>query len=255
MSIDKMVLSVVQKFSREFYIKDITVIKVITIRRGGERMKFSKITASVIALLIIGGAAAVGVTRAYFSDSENSAGNTIAAGTLDLTVDGGNEAVTTFSLSNQAPGDSGLESTTLNNAGSLGGELDVAASGVEDKACDPDGANDGTEFCDETEDLGDEAETALYLDVDQDGAWSDGDIGLKSDETTYVFGEEQGLEYDEFGSYGGDSWDDVYSGLMSSGDSDDFAAAWRIGSGVGNSIQGDDAGVDISFTLEQAEVD
>lgn len=200
-------------------------------------------------------AGTIGVTRAYFSDTENSTGNTIAAGTLDLTVDGGNEAVTTFSLSNKAPGDSGLESTTLGNAGSLDGELDIDTSGVNDDACDPDGADDGTEFCDDNADLGDEAEMALYLDVDQSQDWSAGDVGLKSDETTYAFGEEQGLEYDQIDAYGGDFWDNVYGGLMAAGSSDDFSVDWRIDAGVGNSIQGDEVGVDFTFTLEQAEVD
>lgn len=209
----------------------------------------------VILLTLIAGAAMVGVTRAYFSDSENSTGNTIAAGTLDLTVDGGNAAVTTFNLSNKAPGDSGLELTTLSNAGSLDGELDIATSGVNDDACDPDGADDGTEFCDDNADLGDEAEMALYLDVDQSQDWSAGDVGLKSDETTYAFGEEQGLEYDQIDAYGGDFWDDAYSGLMAAGDTDDFSAVWRIGAEVGNSIQGDEVNFDVTFTLEQAEVD
>lgn len=207
----------------------------------------------VILLTLITAAAAVEVTRAYFSDSENSTGNTIAVGTLDLTVDGGNAAMTTFSLSGKAPGDSGTAKTTLANAGSLGGELDAAIGTVDDDACNPDGANNGTEFCDTGANLGGSAEMALYIDVDKSGSWNAGDVGLKSDGTKYA--SSTALDYAAINSYSGDSWNDVYSGLMAAGASDDFTVNWRIGSAVGNSIQGDDVSFNVTFTLEQAEVD
>lgn len=216
-------------------------------------MKFSKILILILGLLLVGGVATVGVTRAYFSDSENSSGNIIAAGTLDLTVDGGNAAVTTFNLSNRAPGDSGTAKTTLANAGSLGGELDIAVGTVDDDACNPDGANNGTEFCDTNANLGGSAEMALYIDVDKNGSWNAGDAGLKSDGTKYA--SPTGLDYAAISSYSGDSWNDVYGGLMAAGASDDFTVSWRIGLAVGNSIQGDDVSFNITFTLEQAETD
>lgn len=216
-------------------------------------MKFSKILVLIPGLLLVGGVTAVGVTRAYFSDSENSTGNAIAVGTLDLTVDGGNAAVTTFNLSNKAPGDSGTAKTALANAGSLGGELDVAAGMVDDDACNPDGANNGSEFCDTNANLGTSAEMALYIDVDKSGSWNTGDVGLKSDGTKYS--SPTPLNYAAISSYSGDSWNDVYGGLMAAGAGDDFTVSWRIGSAVGNSIQGDDVSFNIMFTLEQAGVD
>lgn len=207
----------------------------------------------VILLTLIVGAAAVTATRAYFSDSENSTGNIIAAGTLDLTIDGGNAAVTTFSLSNKAPGNNGTVKTTLANAGSLGGELDITLGTVDDDACNPDGSNNGSEFCDTNANLGAAAEMALYIDVDKSGTWNSGDIGLKSDISKYSH--PTALDYAAINSYSGDSWNNVYSGLMASAASDDFTVSWRIPSSVGNSIQGDDASFNITFTLEQAEVD
>lgn len=216
-------------------------------------MKFSKIIALVIGLLMIGGATAVGVTRAYFSDSENSTGNIIAAGTLDLKIAGGDSGVTIFSLSNKVPGDSGSAKTTINNSGSLGGELDITMGTVDDDACNPDGVNNGTEYCDLAANLGGSAEIALYLDVDQSGGWTSGDIGLKSNGTKYSH--PAGLDYATINSYSGDSWDDVYGGLMVAAGSDDFTVNWRIGSAVGNSIQGDDVSFGVTFTLEQAGVD
>ena len=41
-----------------------------------------------LVVVVMAGAAAVGATKAYFSDTETSVGNTFAAGTLDLKVDG-----------------------------------------------------------------------------------------------------------------------------------------------------------------------
>lgn len=202
---------------------------------------------------MIGGATAVRVTRAYFSDTENSTGNIIAAGTLDLKIAGGDSAVTIFSLSNKAPGDSGSAKTTLNNSGSLGGELDITMGVVDDDACNPDGVNNGTEYCDLNANLGSSAEMALYIDVDKSGTWNAGDVGLKSDGTKYSH--PTALDYAAINSYSGDSWNDVYSGLMAAGAGDDFTVGWRIGTAVGNSIQGDDVSFNVTFTLEQAEVD
>ncbi len=202
---------------------------------------------------MVGGVAAAGVTRAYFSDSENSTGNTIAAGTMDLKIDGGNTAVTMFNLSNKAPGDSGSAKATLNNGGSLGGELDITMGIADDDACNPDGLNNGSEFCDTGANLGSSAQMVLYIDVDQSGGWSSGDIGFKSDGTKYVH--PTALDYAAINSYSGDNWNNIYSGLMSSGISDDFTVNWQIPSATGNSIQGDDVSFGVTFTLEQAEVD
>lgn len=207
----------------------------------------------VILLTLIVGAAAIKTTRAYFSDTENSTGNIIAAGTLDLKIAGGDSAVTIFSLSNKAPGDSGSAKTTLNNSGSLGGELDITMGTVDDDACNPDGVNNGTEYCDLAANLGGSAEMALYLDVDQSGGWTSGDVGLKSDGTKYSH--PTALDYAAINSYSGDSWNDVYSGLMAVAVSDDFTVSWRIPSSVGNSIQGDDVSFNVTFTLEQAAAD
>lgn len=207
----------------------------------------------VMLLTLIIGAASVGVTRAYFSDSENSTGNTIAAGSLDLKIAGGDSAITMFNLSNKAPGDSGSAKTTLNNAGSLGGELDVMIGAVDDDACNPDGVNNGTEYCDINANLGSNAQMAIYLDVDQGGGWSSDDIGFKSDGTKYAY--PTSLDYAAVNNYSGDSWDNVLSVVMAAAASDDFTINWQIGSSVGNSIQGDDVSFNVTFTLEQAEID
>ncbi len=94
---------------------------------------------------------------------------------------------------------------------------------------------------------------ALYIDADQSGGWTSGDIGLKSDGTKYVH--PTALDYAAINNYSGDNWNNIYTGLMVVGASDDFTVNWQIPSSTGNSIQGDDVSFGVTFTLEQAEVD
>ena len=67
-----------------------------------------------------------GATFAFFSDEETSSGNTFAAGSLDLTVEGG----TTISET-AAPGDEGhVETYTLANSGTVDGVADLHITNV-----------------------------------------------------------------------------------------------------------------------------
>jgi len=198
---------------------------------------------TVAALIVI---ALVGAgTWAYFSDTETSANNSLTAGTLDLNVDGGNTAVTTFSVTGKAPGDSGSGSTTLASVGNLSGELDVVFSAITNT-----GGTSG-EFGDSTGNLGGVAQIAVYIDVDSSGTWTSGDIGLKSDGTTY--NHPTALDYAVIDNYGSDSFDAVET--MAASASDDFIILWQIPTSAGNNIQGDSVSFDVTFTLEQAAAD
>ena len=199
---------------------------------------------SIAALLII---AAVGAgTYAFFSDTESSVNNILTAGTLDLNINGGNIAVTTLVVSDVAPGDSGSDNSTLANVGSLLGELDISTSAVTNTP----GAG-GTEYEGGSGELGANAEIAMYIDVDQSGDWSDGDIGLKSDNTTYGFAIP--LEYAVMDNYAIKSWD--ATGNMTASAVDFFWVLWRVPEGALNDIQGDSAKFDITFVLEQTAKD
>jgi len=185
-------------------------------------------------------------TWAYFSDVESSTDNSLTGGTLDLNWNGGNDTgVATFSESNKAPGDEGTGSKTLANAGSLSGELDIAFGLITNT-----GGSGGTEYEDGNGDLGGVAQIAVYLDIDQSGGWNAGDIGLKSDGSTYTTGD---LQYATINSYASASWDAVQTMAVSA--ADDFVIAWNIPTSATNSIQGDGISFDITFTLEQPEVD
>jgi predicted ribosomally synthesized peptide with SipW-like signal peptide len=90
-----------------------------------------KIIGLTIAALLVIAMIAVG-TFAYFQDTETSTGNTFAAGTLDLKLDSGDTNVVKFTVTNANPGQSGTGYWTLNNAGSLGGYLNLSGITVVD---------------------------------------------------------------------------------------------------------------------------
>ena len=215
-------------------------------------MKKVIISLSIIAIVAI---VSIGITTAYFSDTETGENNTMAAGTMDLNIDGGNVAVQTMHLSNKAPGDFGVERSTLKNVGSLAGKLNINIGTVNNYPCTDEtngGRNDETENCTPNAGtLGANAEMALYIDVDKNGEWNGGDIGLKPSNEIYKNTGLTELDYDTIDNYGGSLWSNVYAGLMASGDEDDFVINWRIPTEAGNEIQGDALSFDITFTLRQ----
>jgi predicted ribosomally synthesized peptide with SipW-like signal peptide len=108
-----------------------------------------KILGLTISAILIIGLVAVG-TFAYFSDTETSTGNTITAGTLNLTagvagsvgtllngaaVPGqGADGVNTYLvIADAKPGDTGTVTFTLTNTGSLAGILTVVSTGTSDE--------------------------------------------------------------------------------------------------------------------------
>ncbi|OQX50333.1 hypothetical protein B5M47_03915 [candidate division CPR3 bacterium 4484_211] len=96
---------------------------------------------------------------------------------------------------------------------------------------------------------------ALYIDVDESGDWSTNDIGLKFDGTKYINTGSVALNYNAIDNYSGAVWNNVYNGLMTAGDQDDFVIDWKIPTSATNDIQGDALKFDITFTLEQADKD
>ncbi|MCD6453205.1 MAG: hypothetical protein J7K77_02845 [Dehalococcoidales bacterium] len=203
-----------------------------------------KIIGLVIATVTLAGLVGTG-TWAYFSDTEQSTNNSLCTGTLDLTIDGGNSPVTTFSETDVAPGDHDSGSNILANEGTLDGELDIEFSAITNTG--------GTteEYGDGSGDLGGVAEIAAYMDVDQSSSWTAGDIGLRSNGTTYSH--PTTLNYDIINNYDSQSWDAVETMVASA--ADNFVILWRVPTSAGNEIQGDCVSFDVTFILEQAEVD
>jgi len=85
--------------------------------------------AAVLVMALVGGG-----TWAYFSDVETASSNILSAGTLDLSIDGGNADVSmTLSASDIAPGEtSGSSPGTCNlkNIGSVSGDLTIVSGSL-----------------------------------------------------------------------------------------------------------------------------
>ncbi len=163
---------------------------------------------------------------------------------FDLNIGGEDTATSVFNIESVVPGDSGVTYMRLENIGDISGMLDIEFSSITNI-----GATGGGEYGDGIGDLGDNVEIAFYLDTDLSGDWNSGDIGLKSDNTTY--GYPTPLEYDIINNYGINRWSDVKHLLLF--DPDDFVIFWYVPDTAGNNIQGDSLRFDILFILKQDE--
>lgn len=124
-------------------------------------------------------ATTVGATQAYFSDVETSRGNTFAASSLDLTIDGVNTNVVKFTQTGMHPDNQPTGHWTLANVGGMNGYLDIQNITVvsnENSIIEPESeAGDTTAAVGELQDV---LNLSLYFDLDEDGYWSDGDVSI-----------------------------------------------------------------------------
>jgi len=204
----------------------------------------------LLSVLIIGlvSIMAGSTTWAYFQDTELSDDNTLTAGTLDLTLTNA-----PFTLSDKQPGDSGTETQTIQNIGSLDGELDVTFSAITNTE-----STGSTEYEQDGEpgELGAAAEMLVFIDEDSSGTLTENDIVLKSDGNV-VTAPATPNEEDYFAtinSYGSDDFDHAIVS-MGSNVQRDIIFKWRIPTDADNGIQGDSVSFDVTFTLEQADMD
>ena len=196
------------------------------------------------------GATAGAGTMALFSDTEQSTGNTIQAGTLDLTADGNNgEGTTTVSIESMAPGETKSGTTTLNNRGSLGGFLNFDIGPVtnnENTVWEPEQGAPGEDGTDST--TGELARThtdgSNALDVtagfDTTGDGNIDKVVLDSagkDPRNNIQGT-TGIEYNPNRSLNSDS-------------SVDFVVECSLPREAGNAVQSDGATFDLTFELLQ----
>ena len=192
-------------------------------------------------------AMAVGMgTYAYFSDTETSTGNTFTAGTLDLKVDGMDDpnVETYFTITNVKPGDSGSQTIQLKNVGTVPEPngppwtskvfITISKTLDDDVSCpEPEEEVDTSCGCGENGELDD------YLDIRvrdyYDPSCSD---NLRFDETHNL------SVWDSMGKT-------FLNDDMPAGDVNCVVIDWSVDSGVGNIIQSDSVGFNITFTLEQ----
>jgi hypothetical protein len=161
---------------------------------------------------------------------------------FDLHVGGDSSASTVINISSVNPGDSGISFTHLENIGDLNGILDILFSDITETG----GTGDG-EYEDGIGDLGDYLELAVYLDTDQSGDFNAGDIGLKSDNTIYVF--PASPDYALITEYGNNAYYDLMTLVRF--EPIDIVILWRVSPDAGNNIQGDSCSFTITFILKQ----
>ncbi|MEK7565943.1 MAG: TasA family protein [Patescibacteria group bacterium] len=190
-------------------------------------------------VLALAGSVAIGATRAYFSDTETSTGNTFSAGTLDLNLDSGNTNVVKFTVSNKAPGDTGTGTWTIKNVGTVNGFLDVQ----------PITLSDDDNNCNEPE--------AAVPDATC-GSVGGGDLSANMNVDLFVDANNNTI-YD----VGGDT--PIYTGLLSgiatagydssialnAGATNYITLNWGIPTTAGNIIQSDSSTLGMTFELGQ----
>lgn len=194
-------------------------------------------------------------TWSYFSDTETSNSNQIAAGTLDLNLNGGNSNVNIQTgLTNKAPGDQDLTGpyATLKNVGSLVGEFDIKfylATNTE-SAGSTEYEADGSPG-----ELGANTQIAPWIDLNEDGDFDVGsDIALKSDLTAVT----TALQWDTVNNFAvtnpSRTWNAVIANVTANQQFRIYLP-WKVLTTAGNTIQGDSYTLSIDFILEQEAAD
>jgi predicted ribosomally synthesized peptide with SipW-like signal peptide len=219
-----------------------------------------KIGLGLVALLIA--SATASGAWAYFSDSEVSRDNIIAAGTLDLQVGVNDPCTESIDIGPQLqPGDNGNAADwTIDNKGSVSGMLRIDMGIIVDyengRTELEEAAGDTTSGSTNGE-LSGFFRVALWLDANRSGGWDSGDKYLKSSGTVVDWSSGGGLPgdaYDYVYNYAGLSWDStdgmpVLAGLAEL----DFMVEYDFPEDMNDDrTQGDSCQFDITFILEQA---
>ncbi|MFC2059968.1 TasA family protein [Chloroflexota bacterium] len=192
---------------------------------------------TVVALMVMG---LIGSgTWAYFSDVETSTGNTLAAGTLDLTVDDNDDpSIVAISVSDIAPGAAAANNVwVIKNVGNISGNFTLTVSAITDGEGDNPESENNTSGDGE---LSAQLLSILFVDVDGDGTFEGGDTEL----------------------YGnGSGGMAVLSGLPATYDPTDpglsgatpvnITLGYQLPSSADNEVQGDNCTFNIQFDLAQ----
>lgn len=195
-----------------------------------------RILLSLITIVAVSAAVVNGV-NALFSDTETSTGNTFAAGTLDLKLNGGDVNVTIFTVTLAKPGDTGGATWIVNNAGTIAGYLDLHSLTLtnNDNDCTEPESIDGDGTCGPVG--GGELSANMNVDLFVDA----NNNGTNDSETTIYTGLLSGIAA---------NYPDLNLALAASG-TNYIRLNWGIPSGTGNVIQSDSTQLDATFELGQ----
>lgn len=208
-----------------------------------------------LVIVLLASTAVIGATRAYFSDTETSTGNSFTAGKLDLELGAGTPMP--FSVANLYPGQTGTGKVTLTNTtGSLDGDLDVKIANMvqaENGLIEPElAAGD----YDNGGDLDLSFVIAAYIDVNGNGTFDAGDYQLAYNGQKAVYPGFWGgsFNYSSVSSML-TGWNDIIT--MTAGQSVDLVIMWQLPTTWTypaynqNIVQTDSLGFDVLTSLEQ----
>jgi len=186
-----------------------------------------KILMSVLVIALVAVAVA-GATGAWFSDTEESTGNTFTAGTMDLNIESGPGATSPVTFVDMAPGDVVSGTVAVKNIGSLNGTLYGRTTYVNADA-DPNPFGN--------------CNLAEVLDVT---SWQDPTMGPFNPGITIaqLVGQPHDVTIDSV------DWMDY--GTLATGATGTFDMQVTFNTGAGNCYQGDGIDVTFEFLLTQA---
>lgn len=197
-----------------------------------------------------GSAIAGAGTLAAFSDEDTSEDNTVAAGTLTLSLANGgdNEGSKTIEVTNAKPGDSGRGASNIKNEGTIDGSVDLEVTNVRNNE---NGRNDpereaGDESGDQGE-LGQNLNVWIGFDRDDEELRDNRTAGQPATDT----------ETDEAFAAEGETINEAEGNTvegyqLNSGDSANLVVEWEIPEDTGNEVQSDEVLFDLVVTLNQA---
>lgn len=187
------------------------------------------------------------VTRALFSDTEQSGENKITSGTMDMSVDGSNGvAFDSFDIQNigETSTTSGSKEWTIVNSGTLPGSLKFSLANIsntENGCNEPELEVENNCAADNVGELGAAAAVTIKVDSNDDGVYDDEPIVVSS---TLANGKEP--EY-------ANQWNtNAGTVLVQPGQSKKVKLFWSINSDAyGNEVQSDTLGFKVQFNLTQ----
>ena len=193
------------------------------------KMGISRGLAISVSVLILA-AAVAGINWAKFSATKISTGNTLSAGTLELSIE--KPGTWTGNVDNLKPGEEGRKTITVKNTGSIDGVLKVTK--VEIKGNNENGCGD-PEIENGDDPGNNDGELPEYLiitigNTDDEDLFANGDLASLANGDTPLTGANVDLDANA---------------------DTDIVVKYRVPEDTGNIIQSDNCDFTITFTLEQ----
>lgn len=130
----------------------------------------------------------IGSTYSFFQDIETSEGNTFTAGSLNLQVGDEDPSTVKFTLQDIKPGDSGNAANwNIKNTGSIAGSLTITVCRIadyENERIEPEEEAGDTSTGIIQGELSYYIKVSMWLDMNKDGKWSDGDVAFVIDKSS-----------------------------------------------------------------------